>query len=287
MRNIKTCSILFVLFLSIFFTVDRFGILPQFGHGISPFVYFLGISVVFLQILLGRVLKLPVLVPLLLTSIIYAICKSVFEGMLDLSQGSHVIVTLVEFILLLSITWISGVYSAAISDFEDIMHQFLFTTSHKSLKSVSQEREKIQIEIDRCRRYNHPLSVIVLRPDEALYKQTHNSALLEINKYITKDYLLNKFGEFMDESVRSHDLVFKLNKKGGLLLICPETPKEAADFLLQKLRKKAEEQFGTKLKCGTATFPNEFVTFDELLAKAELSVELLNERFQIDMEYIH
>ena len=286
MKNIKTHSVLFIFVITVFFTADRFGVIHGNGYIISPFVYFLGITISVLQILLGRAFKLPVYVPLILVSIAYYICKMMFGGdMVDFSQASHVINALVEVSLLLGVTLMSGIYAAAISDFEDTVLTYLFASNHNGLKMVEQERKKIQIEIDRSRRHNHPLSVIVFKPEEDFYQHKPDPSALDVNKYLTKEFMLNKLGSLMNEKIRSHDLVFKLNKKGGLLLLCPETTTKDADVLVSKLKNEAKEQFGINLQSGTATFPDEFITFDELMMKAELSIEQPDCHPQMIMEY--
>ena len=67
--------------------------------------------------------------------------------------------------------------------------------------------------------------------------------------------------------------MFSMQDNRRLLLMCPETPPQSVDVLLLKLRDLARKQFDTDIHTGIASFPEEFVTFDELMEKAETSLK--------------
>ncbi|OCC15296.1 diguanylate cyclase/phosphodiesterase (GGDEF & EAL domains) with PAS/PAC sensor(s) [Dissulfuribacter thermophilus] len=85
-------------------------------------------------------------------------------------------------------------------------------------------------EISRARRYNYPLSLMMIDVDD--FKDINDSY-----GHITGDKVLQKLAEIFESSVRETDLVYRY---GGeeFVIVCPHTDCDSAINLAERLRRK-------------------------------------------------
>jgi len=71
---------------------------------------------------------------------------------------------------------------------------------------------------------------------------------------------------------------------GRFVVLCPETDLENAVFLAGRTRKIVEERTGLHVHCGAASFPDEALTFEDLLHLArDRSRQSLNPQKTIEI----
>lgn len=132
-------------------------------------------------------------------------------------------------------------------------------------------RERLEIEIERTGRYNHSLSLILLDVDHFKhYNDTHG--------HPQGDELLRELADLLQKSIRKSDLACRY---GGeeFVLILPETGKETALSLAERIRKAiSEHPFPFKetqpmgaltVSIGVSTFPIDSNGIDGLIKKAD------------------
>jgi len=93
----------------------------------------------------------------------------------------------------------------------------------------------------------------------------------EMLKSIQHD-LLSRFttarvGQIIDDRIRQTDLVLK-DYKGRFVVLCPETDFASASLLAKRISQAIEERISLRVLWGAASFPEEALTFDDLLQKA-------------------
>ena len=124
-------------------------------------------------------------------------------------------------------------------------------------------------EVDRHKRYNHPLSLIMFDID-------HFKAINDTYGHQCGDYILQKIAEIITGSIRSEDI---LARYGGEEFCCllPETPMEAAKVLAERFRTKIADhgfEFGSSrirvtISLGISAMTVKALTPDLLLKKAD------------------
>jgi GGDEF domain-containing protein len=102
----------------------------------------------------------------------------------------------------------------------------------------------------------------------------------EMLKGIQHD-LLNRFtsarvGQIIDDRIRQTDLVLR-DRRGRFIILCPETDLENASSLAQRIAQAVKDRTSLHVLWGAAAFPEEALTFDDLLQKAR---ERLIDSFQ-------
>lgn len=273
MKNIKIASIIFVFILFFFLMFDRISMVRHYDIVVRDNVYLLGLSVVIIQILLNRIVRPSPYVIFSLVTFIYLACQFIFEDITQLSNGNQTITILVELSLLIGVTYAAWLYTGAISGF-DKSTQKILTDLAFNLKSVDQARNRIDSEIDRSRRYNRPLSIIIVQPDKTFTGQTIDLPVEQLyQKHIAREFFLNNLGKIILNSKRSHDLVLRLNNSEKLVLLCPETSLDDATSFINNMTKDIKTRMGTEVQSGVAAFPDDCTNFDELVARAEERIE--------------
>jgi len=134
---------------------------------------------------------------------------------------------------------------------------------------------RLQDEIHRTERYKNSLSVVMADLD-------HFKAVNDTYGHTSGDQVLRAVGKFLHDSVRDVDSV---GRYGGeeFIMFLPETSKDAAQLLSERLRKgvaaiELGNLPGVTVSMGIATFPEDGKTIEELLKKADAALYAAKER---------
>lgn len=142
---------------------------------------------------------------------------------------------------------------------------------HRIYEDSEMARRIIEHEFIRGRRYNHPITAVVIEPnqdtihEDSIYQQ----ALLEIQQTLHGQYLANKLTQVIEKETRLTDLVVEWDKQGRFVIICPETTAESSTRMIERLESAVKDNLGISILYGIASFPNDARTFDAVLEKAE------------------
>lgn len=132
--------------------------------------------------------------------------------------------------------------------------------------------DRISTELTRSRRYGRPLSVLVVQMDKLEDQQ-----ILEKDESLQRDILARfaaaRIGEIVNDRARETDLILR-DSDNRFILLCPETGHSNSAILAQRISRSVTENIGAKVRWGVSSFPDEALTFDDLVEKA---VERLSE----------
>lgn len=132
---------------------------------------------------------------------------------------------------------------------------------------------RLEEEVQRAERYNRPFSLSMI--DLNGFKKINDTY-----GHPTGDTVLVKIGQCLKRNVRNTDFLARF---GGdeFALIMPETPKDAVDPLVSRLKTALEEcdydlpdttALPITISIGTAEFPEDGATTDELIAAADFDL---------------
>ncbi len=152
---------------------------------------------------------------------------------------------------------------------DDLKHM----ATHDSLTGLYNRRvleERLNDEVIRATRYNHPLSVFMLDID-------HFKPINDRYGHHIGDSILQDFSKVLEGSIRNSDYAARY---GGeeFIIILPETSLSKAEEMAERLRKQIEENSfsieGNKnhkltTSIGIATFPEHAQTDQDLLEAAD------------------
>ncbi len=125
--------------------------------------------------------------------------------------------------------------------------------------------DRINAELTRSRRYHRPLSLLVVQLEKGLPKSVRSDDVLE--RDVLSRFSAARIGHVINEQVRETDLILS-DTQNRFILVCPETEFSYSTKLAERIAKTVAETVGRNVEFGSASFPDEALTFEDLVQKA-------------------
>ena len=204
-------------------------------------------------------------VPLSIWAGVYLVLLQIIDRSKSTTAGEYYVIV-IEFILLEVGVWFAYRLALQLSHAESIMDALALSAFPNRAHDIDAENQRIKIELTRSRRYHRPLSLAVI---EALGND--EKIATEILRGIQHD-LMNRFtsarvGQIIDDRIRQTDLVLR-DHRGRFVILCPETDLPSAELLAKRIIESITERTDLQVFFGIAAFPDEALTFDDLLHTA-------------------
>jgi len=124
--------------------------------------------------------------------------------------------------------------------------------------------EILRREIERTKRYNQPLSLLMLDIDNfKKYNDTHG--------HLAGDEILKKMANFLVEALRAVDIVFRYGGEEFVVLL-PQTLKQGAVEVAKRLINLERQKLPLTVSIGLASFPEDGQEMEELLHKVDMAL---------------
>jgi hypothetical protein len=172
----------------------------------------------------------------------------------------------VEFILLEMGVWLAYRLALQISHAESIMDSLALSAFPNRAHDIDSENQRIRIELTRSRRYHRPLSVLIIQ-SEPEDEKTTREMLRSIQHDLLSRFTFARVAQIIDDCIRQTDLVLR-DHKGRFIVLCPETDFSNATLLAKRISQAIKERTDLGVLWGVAAFPEEALTFEDLLQKA-------------------
>ncbi len=272
MRRLPTSIVAFIIGLAIFYNIERLDFGQQNVVDIDSFVYVLGLVAV-VSVIWGPLLRRAnVLVSFAVWFSIYISVKlllTVVLGRHPLLGGIYTYLSITEAALLLIVVWLAHTVASALDDFEGAVEKVTFIDNNKRIRRLDEATDEIQHEIFRSRHYHHPLSIVIVKPEPGFIQTALHRAVQEVQQTMVKTYVINSMVQTFSKYIRRTDLILEQRDQERFMILCPDTTASDLTLLVEYLQVVAQERFGASVACGTATFPDEAITFEELMRQAE------------------
>lgn len=265
MTNLKRSFFWAAFYLAVVF------VLGQMDYAGSPIINFA--SYFYLAVILAvpvtlffpSISRVASFVPLLIWAGVYLVLLQIINRDLSANAGEFSVIVL-EFVLLESGVWFAYQLALQLSHAESIMDALALSAFPNRAHDIEVESQRIKIELTRSRRYRRPLSLVVI---ESLGDD--QKVAMEVLKGIQHD-LMNRFtsariGQIIDDRIRQTDLVMR-DHHGRFVILCPETDLTSAELLAERIIHTVKEKTDLHVLFGVAAFPDEALTFDDLLHTA-------------------
>jgi hypothetical protein len=136
----------------------------------------------------------------------------------------------------------------------------------KSLESFSTGQVDMYRELRRARHYQRPLSVLAVSVEEGSIQIAVDRMVQETQQAMVRQYVLSSVAGTLGDVLEDYNIIAQDNNR--FLILMPEVSREQLDDLVGGLRQLMSEQVGVALQIGTASFPDDAMTFDSLTEKA-------------------
>lgn len=128
---------------------------------------------------------------------------------------------------------------------------------------------RVRREMTRSRRYHRPLSVVLLEPAERSLQDAWPQLVEQARDAFVRRYVTSKTYAHIGRHLRMVDLMFEDVGRGRFVLLCPEARSDEIARQVERIRSATMAATGVRLDAGWASFPDDAVTFEELLRVAD------------------
>lgn len=265
MTNLKRAFFWAAIYLAVIFVLGQADYTGRPIINFASYFYLAVMIAVPVTLFFPSISRVSSAVPLAICAGVYLVLLQMINRNLSANAGELPVIIL-EFVLLEAGVWFAHQLALQIGHAESIMDALALSAFPNRAHDIEAESQRIKIELTRSRRYHRPLSLIVIESESEDQKMTR-----EMLKSVQQD-LLNRFtsarvGQIIDDRIRQTDLVLR-DHRGRFVILCPETNLENTILLAKRIGQAVKERTNLNVLWGVAAFPEEALTFDDLLQKA-------------------
>jgi GGDEF domain-containing protein len=237
---------------------------------ITDLTYALLLAIAVVIILVPGLTKIP-LWALIATPILAHLAFMVWLKPSVLTTSPTVIVT--EICALISTIILARSVSMGVSEFESTVAHITLGGTDNLPESLTREQDEIYREVRRARNHQRPLTLMAIRVDDQSIKTALDRMVQETQQSMMKHYALSGVFKALCGELEDYNIIAKYGDH--FLVLMPEATPDKLPHLIQWLRRTVFQQVGVTLQIGTASLPEDALTYESLVEKAvqEMSVE--------------
>lgn len=266
MRRLPRAITGLVFYLLVIFNLERITYQDIKLIDIKGFVYVMVALVIILIIQFKFLRRQPLGILLFVSTILYFIGKFLVFYYYTRWNENTVYLIITELAFLWIAILIGRIAGSALEDFEEAVESITFSNLEKT-KELREAMREIQAEFYRSRRYNYPLTLVVVQPDTDPLEYNPHVAIKEIQQSMLSRYATVSLARELSKNLRLLDTIIDLKKNMRFAILYPQTEGDKANFLIKRINSVADKM-GISVTCGHASFPNDALTFEELLRSA-------------------
>jgi GGDEF domain-containing protein len=272
MSGLKRQIALLLIYLVGVFSLERLDFGAPGMLNLHPYAYALIVVAMLLTIIVPQLRGASVFILLILWESIYVVLWLLISPQVNPLTFANLQVTIVELILIATGVLIVHGLARHVNQLEDTIESIAFGEIPGRANLLEDATEAIKVELTRSRRYNRPLTVLVLEPDPEAIQSNLQRVFQEMKLNSARRYAIARLCQIVNETSRRTDLIFQQSRQGRFIVLCPETDPQDCSILANRIQNIAHESLGIPVAWGAAVFPADALTFEELLHKAELKL---------------
>ena len=281
MKRLPLSIILLILFLAFFFNLERLDLGGQEIININTFVYILATITIIFTIMLSSLRRMRFTLLLFLWLLVYFGFKIFVITDVPWWGGFNSYITIVEVTMLAGGLALAHWVGRNLDDFEKAVENITFSEI-KRASNLKDAVESINNEIYRSRRYNHPLTMIMVEPLKGSQEMILNQSVREVQESMISRYVSISLARALREYIRRTDMLVEQPDKGRFIVITPETGKVESNRVVDKIY-EAASSIGAEVAVGMCAFPDDALTLEDMLSRAEIDLAE-SEINQLDVE---
>lgn len=265
MTNLKRSFFGAAVYLAVIFVLGQADYAGRPLINFANYFYLAVLVAMPLTLFFPKISRISVYVPLLFWAVVYIVLLQLINRNYSANKDELPVIAL-EFMMLEIGVWFVHHLASQISHAESIMDALAVSAFPNRARDIDSEHQRIKIELTRSRRYHRPLSLVVIQ-SEADDEDFTQKVLQNIQHDLMSRFTSARVGQIIDERIRQTDLVLR-DYQGRFVVLCPETDLSNATLLAKRISQSIKERTNLRVLWGVAAFPDEALTFDDLLQKA-------------------
>jgi len=259
MKRMRLLVAILIIWLFLFYNIERLSR----PINITTVAYVFLPLVALPTILVPRLRKVPLWVVLVVPVSLFLALK-VWVGFPVWGLALPLTVTEICIIEVTAILtrWVSN----GVAELEDVVARITIGFVERLPEPFSKGQAQMYREMSRARHYQRPLALMAVGVDEKSINVALDRLVQEVQQAMMKQYVLSDVARTLCDELEEYNIIARSNDH--FLALLPEmTPEELAD-LAGHLRQSVAEEVGVTLQIGTASFPQDALTFESLVEKA-------------------
>ena len=265
MTNLKRSFFWAAIYLALIFVLGQSDYAGRPIINFASYFYLAVIVAVPVTLFFPSISRVSVYVPLAVWAGVYLVLLQIINRNYSANMGELPVIVL-EFLLLEGGVWFAHQLALQLSHAESVMDALALSAFPNRANDIDSEDQRIKIELTRSRRYHRPLSLVAIE-SESEDEKTTREMLQSIQQDLLNRFTSARVGQIIDDRIRQTDLVLR-DRRGRFIVLCPETDLENASLLAKRIAQAVKERTSLHVLWGVASFPEEALTFEDLLQKA-------------------
>ena len=265
MTNLKRSFFGAAVYLTVIFVLGQADYADRPLINFANYFYLAVLVAMPLTLFFPRISRISVYVPLLFWAVVYIVLLQLINRNYSTNKGELPVIAL-EFMMLEVGVWFAHQLACQISHAESLMDALAMSAFPNRARDIDSESQRIKIELTRSRRYHRPLSVALIQ-SESDEEELTREAFKNIQHDLMSRFTSARVGQIIDDRIRQTDLVLR-DYQGRFIVLCPETDLSNATLLAKRISQAIKERTNLRVLWGVAAFPDEALTFEDLLQKA-------------------
>jgi hypothetical protein len=259
MKRMRFLVSALIIWLFLFYNIERLSVPINI---ISSVAYTLVPIIAALTITVSPLRKVSLWLNLVLPIPIFLVLKAWLGYRI---WGTALPLTVTEICAIALTTILARWVSNGLWEFESAIARITIGQIGKLPESFSTDRE-IYREVRRARYHQRPLALMAIGVEEESIQIALDRMVQEVQRAMMKQYVLSGVAKTLCDELEDYNVIAQHNNH--FLALLPEVTPEKLAGLIGRLRKAVSEQVGVNLQIGTASFPEDAVTFESLVEKA-------------------
>ena len=185
---------------------------------------------------------------------------------IDVSPMGGLLTLVTEIVAICITALLSRRAGQGIEEFESAVERSLAEELPIAVVPIEESQEEIHSELQRARRFGRPVTLMSIAAaemgTEAGTELTERVQWTGLGRYIRA-----RVAGLLSDRMREYDIL--ATRGNHFVSLLPETSSEQAEEFIDRLRTACREALGIELRIGASSFPDEELTFDKLLERAE------------------
>ncbi len=248
-----------IIWLFLFYNIERLSEPIDITDVAYTFVPFMAV----VTILTPRIRKIPLWVLLVVPIPVFLVLKAVVKSS---AWGTSLPLTVTEICVIIVTTLMARWVSNGVSEFERAVARITIGQNDALTESFSTGQAEMYREIRRARHHQRPLALMAIGVEKTSIQVALDRMVQEVQQAMMKRYVMSDVARRLCDKLEDYDIIAQNNDH--FLVLLPEVTLEELSDLSDQLRRAISEQVGVTLQIGTASFPNDAVTFESLVEQA-------------------
>ncbi len=265
MKRLRFLIAMLVGWLFFFYNIERSSEFID----ITDVAYTFVPAMVIATVLASRLHRIPAWAHVIVPIPVFLVLKVwVKSGM----WGSYLPMTVIEVCAIILTTILARRVSMGISEFESAVANISIGQISNLPEPFSTGQGEIYRQVRRARDHQRPLALMALRVEEESIQVALDRMVQEAQQAMMEQYVLSGVSKTLCNELEDYNIIAKRNNH--FLVLLPEVTPDKLPDLVKRMRKAVSEQVGVTLQVGTASLPENAVTFEALVEKAEEKMDM-------------